>query len=272
MSDNAKKEINEIIRKLKAHGVEVEQLRNGHWRTKTTPPVTMSFSPSDTNAAHAARRDLRRLLGIDLRAPQKKKGSTHDFAMQRLHARALAQMERGASIADLARMAVYESEAKRIGGWTSLNAAEVGISAMLKKGSRLMKPNHDAVAAALNKLESSTDDVFVKHLDKAAEHFGKTRIKAKAEPKSEKAETHHPAPAEATGSNLVGLTEEEHRTMRAENDRRLEAAEVEVNELKDERLRLIEAAEANGSGKVEVTVKIGLDEKTLALLTKLLPS
>jgi hypothetical protein len=271
MSANAKKEITQIRRKLAGMGIEIDQLPNGHYRTKTKPPITFSESPSDTNAAHQLRRDLRKYLGIDLRSPQKKKGSAGDFAMQQLHKRTLAQMERGASVADLARLAIVESEAKRIGGWTSFAAAEVGISSLLRKGSRLMKANHDALAAALKTLESSNDAVFVKHLDKAAEHFGKTRHKAKPpEPKTQ------PKPPE--GHEIVKpMTEEEHKqarqsirdAARSANDRRLQAAEAEITELKNERAQLVEDAETNGHGKVEVTVKIELGDRTLALIEKL---
>lgn len=67
MSQNAKKEMQAVVRKLRKRGVEVEQLPNGHYRTKTTPPITMAASPSDTNAARAATRDIRKYLGIDLR-------------------------------------------------------------------------------------------------------------------------------------------------------------------------------------------------------------
>lgn len=67
MSQNAKKEMQTLIRRLKKLGVEVELLPNGHYRTKTTPPITMAATPSDTNAARAATRDIRKHLGIDLR-------------------------------------------------------------------------------------------------------------------------------------------------------------------------------------------------------------
>lgn len=248
MSKDAQKEIREIIRKLKRHGIEVEQLPNGHYRTKTKPPVTMSFSPSDTNAARAAMREIREKLGIDIRSSAKRKDSTNDFAMQRLRERALKQMERGASIADMARMAVAAAEDKRIGGWKSTNAAEVGINGCLH-GRRLVKANHDALAAALRTLESASDKDFVKHLDKAAERFGKKRLAPTApKPEPEPATHHSTGPADGD-DNLEVLAEEEHRARAAD----VVAIPAEIV-----------------PPRIEVTVKVELGDRTLALIERLI--
>jgi hypothetical protein len=252
VSVNAQKEIREIIRKLKRHGVEVEQLPNGHWRTKTTPPVTMSYSPSDTNAARAAARDIRNHLGIDIRlSPAKRKDSANDFAMNRLRERALKQMERGASVADLARLTVACAEDKRIGGWPTTGAAEVGISGVMR-GNRVVKQNHDALAAALGKLESASEKDFPKHLDKAAERFGKRRIAHKAEVVP-LAREERPADPDPTAE------------LRAENDARLEAAEVELREHEAGA-----ALRRENADQIEVTLKIELGDRTLALFERLL--
>lgn len=252
MSANAKKEMNELIRKLKQHGITCKQLPNGHWRTDSDPPLTFSFSPSDVNAARAAARDVRKHLGIDIRLSGKRKDSANDFAMNRLRERTLKQAERGASVADLARLAVAESEDKRIGGWESLNAAEVGISGVLR-GNRLVKQNHDALAAAVGKLEHADDKAFVKHLDKTAERFGKKRIAKLVESEQDVREVFPPVESEP------------------------EAAEPEqdvtefAEALRPARIRG-QIASATVPAKVEVTVKIEIGDETRRLIKSLLGS
>lgn len=234
------KEINDLVRKLEQHGATVVPTGSGHLKaTLKGSSVILPSTPGRGRALANAYADVRKRLGVNVKVSHtKRKGTAHDFALERLRQRAMKQMGRGASVTDLARLAVIESDEKHIGAWTTHKSGVMGIGKLLKDAGRLTKPNHDALAAAIGKLESSDDRAFQQHLDKAAEKFGHKRI------------AHHavaPAPPEP------------------------EAPEPEPEDLGDE--IAADAAERESyktPSKIEVVVRVELAPETRQLLERLL--
>jgi len=181
MSTDTKKQMKRLRDSLAEAGCAVENGGGGHIKiSRNGHTMTMPSTPSDHRSVLNAYAEARRIFGVPvyLRAqPKKRKESVDDWAMRNIRKRARAQQDRGVTVSDLARLSVMVAEEKHIKGWKNEHSALEGIRVILKdEMRRLTRTRHDALAAALKKLESSDEKALALHLERAATHFGGKRI------------------------------------------------------------------------------------------------
>ena len=186
MADDPRKQMKLLMERLTEAGCTVEQSGGGHYKIKRDGKTfSASVTPSGGRAVLDAYADARRILGVQVYmrgGPNKKrKDSVDDFSMSRLRERVSKEMRRGVTISDLARLAVAVPRERGNPTWKTHGAAAEGIRLMMHDPTRrLTRVRHDALAAALNKIEHADDKALKKHLDWAAEFLDMKRISGHA--------------------------------------------------------------------------------------------